>query len=106
MIIKNAKIYTLDEDFSTAECLVVSDGKVIETGSYQELQKKYKPSDLINAKGKYIYPGFYDAHCHFYGYGTNLLQYADLSETSSKEKIYERLRHHQMQYGGDWLLGR
>jgi predicted amidohydrolase YtcJ len=106
LIITNAKIYAVDNDFSTLESMAIIDGKVKETGNTKEILKKYGSEKIIDAGGKYIYPGFNDAHCHFNGYGTNLMQYADLRGTQNPEEIYTILRKHHETFGGDWVLGR
>lgn len=106
LIITNAKIYTVDADFSIVECLAIIDGKIRETGGNNEILKKFSSEKIIDANGKFIYPGFNDAHCHFSGYGNNLMQYADLRDTKSPDEIYEILRKHHETFGGDWILGR
>jgi len=106
LIVNNATVYIIDEAFSTAESFAVADGKIVETGSAEVIQKKYESENIVDAKGKYVYPGFNDAHCHFYGYGLNLMQYADLRGTQSPEEIYEILKKHHKKFGGDWVLGR
>jgi predicted amidohydrolase YtcJ len=68
--------------------------------------KKYSSENIIDATGKFIYPGFNDAHCHFNGYGNNLMQYADLRDTESTDEIYAILQKHHETFGGDWVLGR
>lgn len=106
LIISNATIYTVDNDFSKVESFVVVDGKIIETGTTTAIQKKYSSKNIIDAAGKYVYPGFIDAHCHFNGYGINLMQYADLRGTESPEEIYDILKTHHKKFGGEWILGR
>ena len=106
LIVVNATVYTVDENFSTAESFAIADGKILATGTSDEIQKKYAAAETINAEGKIIYPGFNDAHCHFNGYGVNLMQYADLRGTESPEQIYEILKEHHKKYGGEWILGR
>lgn len=106
LMVTNAKIYTVDGNFSTAESFVVANGKVVETGSANDIQNKYKAAETIDAKGKFIYPGFNDAHCHFNGYGVNLMQYADLRGTERQEEIYQILQAHHKKFGGEWVLGR
>ncbi|HPE76358.1 MAG TPA: amidohydrolase [Draconibacterium sp.] len=106
LIITNAKIYTIDADFSIVECLAIIDGKIRETGGNNEIMKKFSSENIVDASGKFIYPGFNDAHCHFNGYGNNLMQYADLRDTKSKDEIYEILQKHHKNFGGDWILGR
>ena len=104
-LLKNARIYTVDEKMSEVDCLVADAGKVVETGSTNVLEKKYQASACLDAGGKFVYPGFYDAHCHFYGYGTNLLQYADLTGAKSRSEVRRRLQDHYRKYPGEWLLG-
>lgn len=106
LIVVNGKIYTVDEDFSTAESFAVVNGKIAAVGSNREIREKYYSDNIIAADGKFIYPGFNDAHCHFNGYATNLMQYADLRGTKSPGEIYDRLKRHHEMFGGDWILGR
>ena len=106
LIIVDATIYTLTEDFTTAEGLVVAGGKIVATGTTDEILEHYTSGNIIDAKGKFLYPGFNDAHSHFNGYAQNLMQYADLRGTAGPEEIYKLLKTHNQKYKGDWLLGR
>jgi hypothetical protein len=94
LIVTNATVYLIDEDFSKAESFAVVDGKIAATGTTEEILKKYASENVVDVKGKFVYPGFNDAHCHFNGYANNLAQYADLRGTLSPEEIYERLKLH------------
>ena len=106
LLVTNATIYTLDETFAKAESFAVLDGKIVDTGSSEDIQNKYSGKKIVDAGGNFVYPGFNDAHAHFNGYGLNLMQYADLRGTKSVEEIYEILKKHHQQFGGDWVLGR
>jgi len=106
LIVTNGTIYLVDEGFSKAESFAVVDGKIAATGTTEEILKKYSSENIVDVNGKFIYPGFNDAHCHFNGYANNLAQYADLRGTKSPDEIYERLKIHQEKFGGDWILGR
>ena len=106
LIITNGTIYLVDKGFSKAESFAVVDGKIAATGTSEEILKKYSSENIVDATGKFVYPGFNDAHCHFNGYGNNLMQYADLRETKSPDEIYEILKQHHEKFGGDWVLGR
>jgi predicted amidohydrolase YtcJ len=94
VIVTNATVYTVNEDFSKVESFAVVDGKVAETGTSENILSKYASENMVDANGKFVYPGFNDAHCHFNGYGVNLMQYADLRGTESPEEIYEILKKH------------
>ncbi len=106
VIIINAKVYTVDDEFSTAKSFAVIDGKIAATGSTEEILSKFTAENIIDTDGKFVYPGFNDAHCHFNGYATNLMQYADLRGTSGPEEIYKILKTHHEKFGGEWILGR
>lgn len=106
LIVTNATVYLIDEAFSKVESFAVVDGKIAATGTSEEILKQFTSENMVDATGKFVYPGFNDAHCHFNGYANNLAQYADLRGTASPEEIYERLKAHHDKFGGDWVLGR
>jgi predicted amidohydrolase YtcJ len=106
LLIYNAKIYTVDSRFSIATAIAVRDGKIFDVGK-NGLREKYWPAQSINAEGKFIYPGFIDAHTHFFGYA-NSLQNANLIATESWKDIISILRNFALSRpgNGEWLLGR
>jgi predicted amidohydrolase YtcJ len=106
LIVSNATVYTIDNSFSVAESFAVKDGRFVAVGSGKEIESKYTSDQVLDLKGKVIYPGFNDAHCHFYGYGMDLMQYADLGGLSTPESIYQKLQEKKAQLGEGWILGR
>lgn len=106
LIVSNGTVYTVDKNFSRVESFVVSNGKIVETGTNETIRKKYTSKNIFDATGRFIYPGFNDAHCHFNEYGINLMEYADLRGTESEEEVYSILKNHYKKYGGKWVLGR
>jgi predicted amidohydrolase YtcJ len=106
LIVYNATVYTCDSVFSVTESFAVKDGKIIETGSSDHILKKYKSEEKIDANGKFIYPGFYDAHCHFLGYGMNKETYCDLSDCTSPEDAVTLLSDFSSKHKSSWILGR
>ena len=106
LIIYNATIYTVDHDFSTASSIVIDNGKIIAVGEDNDLLIKYTAEAMIDAEGHYIYPGFFDAHCHFLSYGFSRLQRADLVGTKSYEEVLDRVRAHAEKNDAEWIEGR
>ncbi|HVX01443.1 MAG TPA: amidohydrolase family protein, partial [Candidatus Babeliaceae bacterium] len=104
LLIVNAKIYTVDSKFSTATAIAVKDGKIVDVGG-NGLRNKYWPLQTINAEGKFIYPGFIDAHTHFFRYGLGL-QTANLVDTKSWDDVLNRLQSFAKTHPGGWLIGR
>jgi len=105
-IVSNASVYTVDQSFSRAESFAVKDGKYLAIGTNQEILSKYSSDKILDCSGSAVFPGFIDAHCHFYGYGMDMMQYATLDGLTDKESIYKKLQEHQKKNGGDWVLGR
>jgi predicted amidohydrolase YtcJ len=60
-IITDATIYT--NSFDKATAMAISDGKIA-IGTNDEITNKFKSDNTIDAKGKFMYPGLIDAHCH------------------------------------------
>jgi predicted amidohydrolase YtcJ len=105
LIIHNAVIYTVDEQFSTAEAMAIKDGKILEVGPERAILNKYKAARNIDVAKRFVYPGFIDAHCHFLGYGTNLLK-ADLIGSSSWDEVIERVQKYAPTRETEWIMGR
>jgi predicted amidohydrolase YtcJ len=105
LIIYNATIYTVNENFATAGSVAIRDGRFMAVGSDSEILGKYRASSIIDMQGKFIYPGLIDPHCHFYGYGSSLRN-ANLVGASTFEEIVELIRDHSENYPGEWILGR
>lgn len=105
LLIYNAKIYTVDPQFSVASALAVKNGKVEDAGDSKMLLAKYNALQSINAEGKFIYPGFIDAHAHFYRYSLGLSA-ANLVNTESWDDIVNKLQSFAKQNPDGWLTGR
>ncbi len=106
IMIKNGFIYTVDENFSLAEAMVINEGRIVALGTEKELVAKYRPAEIIDAGGSFIYPGFYDPHCHFYHYGAGLITRADLRGTTSLDEIIQIIKEFAELHPGEWLAGR
>jgi predicted amidohydrolase YtcJ len=104
LLIYNAKIYTVDSKFSTATAIAIKDGKIVDVGR-NGLRDRYWPLQTINAEGKFVYPGFIDAHSHFFHYGLGL-QTANLVDTKSWEDILNKLQAFAKDHTDGWLIGR
>lgn len=105
LLVKDAKVYTADDDFRVTGAFVVKDGKFLDTGSAEEMERKYEATEVISLKGKFIYPGWNDAHCHFLGYGLTLNQ-VDLAGTTGPEDVLERCRRFREKADPGWITGR
>lgn len=105
LIIANATIYTIDSTFSKANCMAITDGKIIALSDKEEIDEKFIANKIIDAEGKFIYPGFIDPHCHFLGYGITLSN-ASLSGAKTWSEVVERLTDHEKFFPSEWIQGR
>ncbi|WP_082785717.1 amidohydrolase [Psychrobacter sp. P2G3] len=65
MIVTNAKVAVMDDERSTAEAIAVKDGKVLRTGSDEDiLRLRSKDTQVIDANGRTLIPGLNDSHLH------------------------------------------
>jgi predicted amidohydrolase YtcJ len=105
LLLLGGKIYTVDSNFTTVEAMAVKDGKILKTGTDAELKDLYEAKSEVYLHGDCVFPGFIDAHCHFYGLAL-MMQQADLLGVSSFGNVIERLKTHLTYQKSSWLLGR
>ncbi len=66
LIIRNAKIWTVDRDHPEAEAVALLGDRIVAVGSNQEIDVWRGPNTRVqDAAGKRLLPGFNDAHVHF-----------------------------------------
>ena len=105
LLVTNATVYTVDSTFSVAESFAVDNGKIVAVGKNDEILSAYRADTILDLKGKFVYPGFIDAHCHFLGYGLGLPK-AWLAGAKSWSEVVSRLVEHQNKYPTEWVEGR
>ena len=90
LIIYNANIYTVDNNFNVAEAVAIKNGLFYDIGE-NDILKKYNTKESLDLNGSTVLPGLIDAHCHFYGLGLNQ-QEIDLVGTKSFDEILFKLK--------------
>ena len=106
LLVTNATVYTVDSTFAKAEAFAVRDGRFVAVGTAADLKARFAATNEVDAQGQFIYPGFYDAHCHFYRYALALPS-ADLVGTTSWATVIQKLQANRRQYPqAAWLTGR
>lgn len=105
VIIRNANIVSMNNDSSVYEAMAIKDGKIIELGKENQILNKYQADEIIDAKTASILPGFYDAHCHFLGYGLSKMQ-LELYGVLSMEEIVKACQDYHQTNPEEWIVGR
>lgn len=106
LLVTNATVYTVDSTFSKAEAFAVRGGHFVAVGKAADLQRRYQASQTVDAGGQFIYPGFYDAHCHFYRYSLGLRSANLVGASSWAETVGRLSAHRRQQPNAGWLTGR
>jgi len=89
LILVNAKIYTVDSKFSTAEAVAIADGKFTAAGTTAQIRKLSGLSTrIVDAGGKTIVPGLQDNHLHNAGGGPGV----DLFNARTLQDVLDRIR--------------
>lgn len=105
LLVYNAEVYTVDSTFTISEAFVVKDGKFLETGSKESLQKKYDFKEELDVNGKTVLPGLIDAHAHFYRMGLQQ-QKVDLTGTNSFDEVVDKIVKFQEEKNVAFITGR
>lgn len=71
LIIRNARITTLDAARPHAQALAVSDGRIVAIGSEDEVMPLAAGARVIDAHGRRMIPGLNDSHTHLIRGGLN-----------------------------------
>lgn len=98
LILKNAFVYTMNDEKPTAEAVAISGRYITAVGSEEEVMAlKEKDTKVIDLGGKMLLPGFIDAHCHpamcaFFSEGILLSEEMDIPEI--EETIGTYIKEH------------
>ncbi len=105
LIIFNANVYTVNENFDLATSFAIKDGKIVAEGEDEEIMKLYNADQMIDLEGRTVYPGFNDGHSHFLGYGLSAFN-VNLIGTTSFDEVIERVIDHHENFPSEWITGR
>ena len=103
LLVHNANIYTVNENFDKATAFVVDNGKFIEVGG-EEIVKKYNPVNTVDARGLAILPGFINSHCDLMSIGLGEYK-SDLSKANSLIEVVSMVTKHQEKFNQNIILG-
>ena len=108
MVVTNAKIVTIDQDNPRAEAIAITGEVIVAIGSNDDISPYIEEgrTQVIDAGGRLVTPGFNDAHAH---YGPLNPDYIDLRYITDPTIMTERVREAvakaqpgEMIRGGNW----
>jgi predicted amidohydrolase YtcJ len=106
LIVRNAKIWTVDKSQPTAQAVAVLGERIVAVGSDAEIEAWRGPNTrVIDAGGKLLLPGFNDAHTHFVQSGAALAN-LQLHDVTSPTEFARRVAQKAKEVAkGEWILG-
>ena len=106
LILHNAKIYTVDPACPWAEAVACTGGVITAVGTAAEILPLAGPeTNVIDAGGRLVLPGFTDAHVHFLQYAIRSNQVSLFGITDIDEALNRVQQAAQNQPPGLWLQG-
>ena len=104
----NGNIITVNEKEPIIDAVLVENGKIIKTGSKEEILKlKNEDTELVDLDGKTMLPGFIDPHSHIIAVAQTLM-IVNLSDANSKEEFIAILKDYIQNNppkNGEWIIG-
>ena len=65
LVVRNARVYTVEPAMPTAQAFAVRDGRILAVGSNDSIDGLIgKDTDVFDARGMTVVPGFIDCHLH------------------------------------------
>jgi predicted amidohydrolase YtcJ len=105
LIVTNAKIWTVDKSLPTAQAVAVLLDRIVAVGSDADVDAWRGPhTQMIDAGGKLLLPGFNDAHVHFVS-GGKQLDSIRLNDATSAQEFARRIGERaKVTAKGEWVL--
>ena len=106
LVVTNARVWTVDSGRPEAEALAVIGERIVAVGSRAEIEAWRGPAtQVIDAEGRRVLPGFNDSHVHFFDASAKLGQ-VKLKDARSPEDFARRIAEHARRLPkGEWVLG-
>ena len=106
VVLVNGNVQTMDDDLPSAQAFAVKDGRFVAIGTNDDIRNlATSETEVIDAEGRMVTPGFIDAHSHPASGGVREITSVNL-DVRSIDAIKERIRERAAKTPpGEWVLG-
>jgi predicted amidohydrolase YtcJ len=106
LLVRQARIWTADSANPAAAAIAVRDDRIVWVGDDSAAESQVGPAtQVIDAGGRFLMPGFIDSHVHPVSGGLELTQ-CDLNDIGTLDSMRLRIRAcAERAPAGDWILG-
>jgi predicted amidohydrolase YtcJ len=107
LVLINGNIATLDEKIPKVEALAVKADTIQSLGTTKSIKQLIGDrTKVIDLKGKFVMPGFFESHAHFLSLGESKME-LDLSKASNWDDIIAMVAEAAEKANpGEWIIGR
>ena len=107
LVLLHGRVITMDSRDGVAQALAIANGRIMQVGSDQEIQRLVGPyTHVMDLLGRAVTPGLIDAHAHVLSTGLSELFEIDLSDARNISDIMQRVAQKTATLKpGDWILG-
>jgi predicted amidohydrolase YtcJ len=103
----NGQIYTVNDNQSWAEAMIIDEGIITAIGTTQEIENQIEPNaTIIDLENKMVLPGLHDVHLHpLEAASDNFLFILNQTETNPENYSMDIKRAVNQNPSSDWILG-
>ena len=107
LVLRNGTVYTGDINQPLAKTIAIKDEFIVYVGSDELTNESFCGNPrTLDLTGRYIFPGFVDAHGHLKGIGYRELT-LNLQGINSLKETMDTVESYVLnQDSGDWVIGR
>jgi len=108
LVIKNAKVVTIDKDNPRAQAIAFKDEQIVAVTSNKTIDQYIKEgyTEVIDAHGRLVVPGFNDAHIHFSFIDPDYIDLRYIRDprviTEKVKEVVARAQPGELIRGGHW----
>lgn len=107
LIIINAQVATVDSLLPDAEAVAVKGDRILQVGNNDEIQAlQGEHTEVIDAGGQFLMPGFIEGHGHFSGLGQSLMILNFMQVKNWDEIVNMVAEAAKKAQPGEWIIGR
>jgi predicted amidohydrolase YtcJ len=105
LVVRNGKVYTVDEEQPWAEAIAIDNDRIVFVGSDEGADEFVgSKTETIDAKGGMVLPGLIDAHVHCM-LAHQAFFWADLADVETLEQALETMKAHALEHPEHSLVG-
>ncbi len=107
LVLHNGRVVTVDNARPEAEAVAIKGDRILAVGSNADIRELIgSDTQVVDAKGRLVTPGFIEGHAHFVGLGQSKM-ILDLTKANKWDDIVQQVAAAARDKSpGEWIIGR